>query len=316
MRPLGCGIMVGMWTSRRAAASLVLAGVTACGRVGFATRDDAGSDDAGSDGSGVDALALGPFGTPERVVELDTTQVEDDFTLSPDMLEIILTRAPGTTSPGDLYRATRASIVDPFGTATPITELNTAGHDASPHVTRDRLTIFFTREQPAGSGNYDLWQATRATPQDPWQNPTPITELNSTLADTQAKLDETETRIAFVTASTNISLNTGELWEATRPVPSGPWNAPTKLAELNTGDGELGPCYAGNGLTLYFYSDRPGGQGVDIYRASRPTVDAPFGPAERLVELSSSGRDEDPWVSPDQRTIYFTRSNVIFRATR
>lgn len=55
---------------------------------------------------------------------------------------------------------------------------------------------------------------------------------------------------------------------------------------------------------------------MDLYRASRPSVDAPFGPAERLTELSSSGRDEDPWVSPDQRTIYVTRSNAIYRATR
>jgi len=294
---------------------VVLAG---CGRLGFdpSAGTDAPAIDAAVDVPVIDAIPLGPFGAAVRLVELDTGQVEDDFSLSPDLLEIIFTRAPGTTAPGELYRATRVSVGAPFGTPTPVTELNTTGHEASPHVTNDGLTIIYTSERAGGQGSYDLWQATRPTTVSPWQNLTPLVELNSPLADTQSKLDPSGTRIAFATANTSISFASGELWEATRSMPSGAWGPPAKIAELNTSDGDLGPCYADGGLTLYFYSDRPGSAGADIYRASRPSLTAPFGAAEPVAELNTSGRDEDPWLSPDGRTILFTRDDAIYQATR
>jgi Tol biopolymer transport system component len=77
-----------------------------------------------------------------------------------------------------------------------------------------------------------------------------------------------------------------------------------------------------DGLTLYFSSDRPGSSGMtNIWRATRESTSEPFMAPEPVDELNTDEREEDPWVSPDGRTIWFASgrgSGVfhLFTATR
>jgi len=62
-----------------------------------------------------------------------------------------------------------------------------------------------------------------------------------------------------------------------------------------------------DGLTLYFHSDRAGGQGnLDLYAATRATTDEPFGAPEPLSQVNSIYDEIRPTVSADGLTLFFS----------
>lgn len=93
--------------------------------------------------------------------------------------------------------------------------------------------------------------------------------------------------------------------------PLGPFRPPELIAELAApGVNDDDPSLTGDLLELYFKSDRAGSQGYDIWRSVRPTSDDPWGPAERVAELSSEVYDASPEVSFDGLVIYFSSSRA------
>ena len=56
----------------------------------------------------------------------------------------------------------------------------------------------------------------------------------------------------------------GDLWVSTRLSPTEPWGKPVNLQGVNSRDDEYGPNLSANGETLYFHSDRSGGQGNSL----------------------------------------------------
>src|SRR5215471_11654458 len=57
------------------------------------------------------------------------------------------------------------------------------------------------------------------------------------------------------------------------------WSTPVNLGPtINSPFNESGPCLSKDGLSLYFFSFRPGGFGAqDLWVSQRPNVDAPWG---------------------------------------
>jgi len=71
------------------------------------------------------------------------------------------------------------------------------------------------------------------------------------------------------------------------------WSEATPVAELNSRFNDLGPMPARDGLTIYSYSDRPGGNGgYDIWKAHRDEPDAPFDPPVNM-DLALNTRDNE-----------------------
>lgn len=88
-------------------------------------------------------------------------------------------------------------------------------------------------------------------------------------------------------------------YSCTEPEPLGP--------SVNTEHSEMGPSLSGDGLTLYFSSDRPGGEGsADLWMATRATVDAPW---EEAVNVGPGVNTEvgqnNPAISADGRTLLY-----------
>lgn len=78
----------------------------------------------------------------------------------------------------------------------------------------------------------------------------------------------------------------------------GPWGNPQPAAGINTAASEGCPIEAPDGLGVYIASNRAGGYGnLDIWRAFRASVDAPWGPAENLGPVINSG-DADYCPTP------------------
>lgn len=92
----------------------------------------------------------------------------------------------------------------------------------------------------------------------------------------------------------------------------------------------LGPPVSSNGWdgnpqpsfdqrALYFYSARSG-TGIDLFRASRATPSDDFAQVEELTTLNSTSTEQLPWISADERTIYFVSDRAgtrdIYTAAR
>ena len=86
------------------------------------------------------------------------------------------------------------------------------------------------------------------------------------------------------------------------------WSAPVNLGPVvNSELEELDPFVSKDGLSLYFGSLRSGGYGgVDIWVAQRPSVDAPWGPAQNLgPTINTPFNDGQPALSPDGHRLFF-----------
>jgi Tol biopolymer transport system component len=98
-----------------------------------------------------------------------------------------------------------------------------------------------------------------------------------------------------------------DLWQTTR-TPNGGWSDPVNLgAPVNTPRQEYYPSIASDG-TLYFSSNRDGGQGsFDIFRSR--LVDGKYTEPENLgPEVNSKAVEIDNYIAPDQSFIIFNSS--------
>ena len=75
-----------------------------------------------------------------------------------------------------------------------------------------------------------------------------------------------------------------DLWVCKRASPEDDWGPPENLgATINSAREDICSSISGDGLELYFHSDRPGGYAVyDIYMTKRATRTSPWGPATNL----------------------------------
>ena len=73
------------------------------------------------------------------------------------------------------------------------------------------------------------------------------------------------------------------------------------------GFGDYSPELSLDGLTLYFSSSRPGGQGeADLYVTTRSSFDDPWGPAQNLgPSVNTSYFEGQPSVSANGKTLYW-----------
>lgn len=140
----------------------------------------------------------------------------------------------------------------------------------------------------------------------PWGQPTPLTELNTTMDESDPELRYDGLEIVFHSKRTG-GLGLYDLYRATRPTTVDPFSLPVPIASLNTAGDELGPSLSGDGLTLLF------GDGQDIAFATRPDLDSPFGSRQALPALSSADVDTAPELSRDGRIAIVTRGTVSAR---
>jgi hypothetical protein len=267
--------------------------VAACGRLGFDARSDATQD----------GFPSGPFGAPKLIAELSSPGNDDDPTLTEDLLEIYFasTRISNTAGVADVFRTVRASATDAWGIPAPVTELNTNNNDENPGIAPDGLTMWLSSDR---DGDLDIYVTTRASRGEPWSTPVRVPELSAPGDDLGSEPARSLVRMTLYRDGPR------NLYEARRPSPSSAWSAPQQIAELNTANDDLSGFFVDD-LEIWFTSNRPGGPGEhDLRRAIRSSLDEPFGAPVLIEGVNSPARDDDPWLSPDGRTLVFvsTRS--------
>ncbi len=202
-----------------------------------------------------------------------------------------------------------------FGTPTNLGQPvnSSANGEAGATISADGLSVFFHSDRPGGSGDWDLWVATRDTIDDELGTPINLgPTVNSSSADACPSISSDGLSLYFATDLLG-GFGNAELWVTTRPTTSDDWGTPVNLGPtVNSSADEIGPCISADGLQLYFSGwrsayTRPGGYGrADLWVTTRPTKYDPWGePVNLGPTVNSSAQDSRPSISADGLALFF-----------
>ena len=138
--------------------------------------------------------ALGAFGAPQFVAELNTVANERRASVTADELLLVLDSERGNAG-RDLYFSTRSSTSMPWSAPVAIAELNTSEFDAQAIISADGLAIYFAHGPTVG--DRDLFVATRASRSAPFGPPTLLDEASSTTEDNDPWISADQRTLLF-----------------------------------------------------------------------------------------------------------------------
>jgi len=205
--------------------------------------------------------------------------------------------------------------------------INSPYLDSCVSISKNGLSLYFSSNRhtanPA-SMDRDLYVSKRASVNDPWGEPEPLTMLNTTVWDSCPALSLDEHWLYFTSARPG-GCGQRDLWVSHRRDRSDGlgWEAPVNLGcEINsfvnsTGD-DLFPTFFEDEtgrVLMYFGSTRTGTSGpMDLYQ-SEMNGDGTFGPATPLVELNSPAMEHSVTVRRDGLEVIFgsTRGAGVLR---
>lgn len=252
------------------------------------------SDDGGAPDAEPDArIPFGPWSAPTPV---DIPAVnDDDPSLTGDQLELYFNRA------NDIFVTKRAAITDPWGPITLVAELSAVDiTDTTPEVTYDGLTIFLASARAPLTGVLDLYVATRASRAQPFGAPVKVTELTTAQREAASASGD---GLVMVFESNRDGNN--DTYLAERPNAGVAFGTPVPVTAINTASSDGNPMLSADGLELFFNSNRTADN--ELYVSVRASTADPFPAPTPITELNAATTDEqDPWISPDGRTLYFT----------
>ena len=186
----------------------------------------------------------------------------------------------------------------PFGTPVRVADFDPNAARATPRLSPDELTIYFTSK--GADAGADLSMAVRASTSLPFGGETVLAE--STPSNDNDPMASADQRSLWFHSNRN---GTADIFVATRATASGPFGAAATVPGIDQPmTNENHAYFRSAGSELWFISDRPGGAGsFDIYVAKR--TGSAFGAPLRVAELSSAAQDWQPQPSEDGLTILF-----------
>jgi len=191
--------------------------------------------------------------------------------------------------------------------------VNTAGNDSGPCISGDGLSLYFNSDSLGGYGNLDIFVSHRDTVDEPWGPPQNLgPNINGPLADNAPVLSNDEHWLFFQSTRPG-GFGSSDLYVARRhdKRDNFNWQPAVNLGSVvNTAANEGAPVYFEDEktgtVTLYFYSNKPGGLGAtDIYASTRQP-DGTWGTAVLVQELSSSANDIQAAIRRDGLEMFVT----------
>ncbi len=247
---------------------------------------------------------------------INTSSAEGQLGIAPNGKSLYVSSdRPGTLGDQDIW----VSRLQPDGTWGPLVNLgptvNTPAIDVSPSLSLDGHYLYLASRRPGGQGGLDCWRSYRDNPHDDfgWSVPENLGPAVNTTFDEADCLPVGNQH------------GGGEFWftSLNRPGGSGGYDIyrseiatdgtfepPAPVVELNTAGRDTRFTLTGNGLTIYFTSNRAGGVGlIDIWTASRKAPNSPFcTPVNLGAIVNSSGNENSPSITTNGQTLYFTSS--------
>jgi serine/threonine protein kinase len=209
------------------------------------------------------------------------------------------------------YGTERISSTYPDLQIDPATAFKTVGVVPG-YTTADGREMYFSKL--AINGSYDLWRMKREMIDTDWGQPE---NLGSTVNSWSGELFPTisQNGLELYFSNGNNPPRTGtyggsDIWRTTRTTINDSWEEPKKLGKtINTENVDSGPVLLGDGLLLFFYSDRPGGYGQhDLYMTKRRSIDDQWCRPMNLGPLVNSTGIENG--------VYMSDSTIFFNSNR
>ncbi len=212
----------------------------------------------------------------------------------------------------DIWVSTRERVNDPWGP--PVNAgapVNSADNDFCPTISRDGHRFFFVSNRAGGCGGDDVY-TTRRRPDgwDPVQNLGCNSAGGPNSAANEASpfpLPERDAGPTLYFSSTRSGSSDIYLSRSH----GGDFGEAEAVSELNSAAAEGHPNVRRDGLEIFFFSNRPGAAGNDIYAATRASTRDPWSTPVNLGPNVNSGASETrPSLSWDGTTLYLgsTRS--------
>jgi Tol biopolymer transport system component len=200
-------------------------------------------------------------------------------------------------------------VLAEWTTPVPVSSVNTSYNDWIPRVSSDGLSLYFVRDS---SGQDQIYEATRATPSGPF------TQINEVLSSSSASgnalypwVSSDNLRMYYEDESSSWQVKVSQ-----RASVNAPWSQGTAVAGLPSGINS--PSFSADELTVVFSNPNVGGW--DIYMATRPDKNSPFGNITNLAGINTASIESGPYLSPDALTIYLNSdrngTSQIFEAVR
>lgn len=198
------------------------------------------------------------WGAPVVVTELNSPDRETGIALSPNGLSIwFSSNRDGTLGGLDVFVATRATKEEPWSTVTRVDELCTTDDDLVSAIDASERTLYLARRTSADS-EYDLYASTRSE-NGTWASPVPISELNTSGAESDAFPVERDTGLIFTQSE--------DLVIARREGPQSPYRVAGPLAALNSPEDDR-DAWATDDLSYVVFSSSRSGEYL-LYEARR-----------------------------------------------
>lgn len=210
----------------------------------------------------------------------------------------------------DLWVATRTTMTDDWGAPVNLgATVNSSAWELDPSLSSDELSLYFMSTRPGGAGGRDTWVTTRAAKDGDWTTPVNLgPTVNSSYDDCCADISADGLSLFFWSNRPGGS-GGQDLWVTTRTSVSDPWGIPVNLGPtVNSSAWDGGPSISSDGLSLFFFSERPGGSGgKDLWLTTRTSVSGPWGMPVNLGPTVNSPVDEyPPDISCDGSILYFS----------
>lgn len=186
--------------------------------------------------------------------------------------------------------------------------VNTESIEWGPVVSADGLTLHYFSDRELGFGGNDIYSSTRASTADLFGTPINLGPSINTANNDRMGSISTDGLTLYFSSDRSGGVGDQDLYQATRASTADPFGNVTHFnTGLNTISDDSGSRISADGLTLYFHSERTGGQGsFDLYMTKRDTTDDPFGPPDPLDQVNSIYAEIRPTISADGLTLLFS----------
>ena len=272
---------------------------------------------------------------PFAHASLNTTALEGCPAVSADSRYLLLASNRGGAATGlDIWLAQRGNANEPWGAPINLgAPVNTPANEFCPTPMPDGRSLLFVSTKPGGCGGGDIYYTT-------WLGGSTFTEPVNLGCEVNSAGEEASPflvvdspgRLELYFSSTRAG---GILQEGQGEIagdsdiyvsvvqPNGIIGRPALVPGVNTTFDDSRPNVRGDGKEIFFDSNRPGSQGIDIWTATRALTSEAWAVPTNVANVNSAANETRAFLSSDGGSLYLgsTRadsegSSDLYVATR